>query len=58
VLELTGSSSRLVFEPLPMDDPRQRQPDIALARQVLGWEPQVPLADGLERPSPIFANGC
>jgi UDP-glucuronate decarboxylase len=49
VLQLTGSNSRLVFEPLPMDDPRQRQPDIALARQVLRWEPKIQLAEGLER---------
>ncbi len=49
VLALTGSDSRLVFKPLPMDDPRQRQPDIALARQVLRWEPETQLAEGLER---------
>jgi nucleoside-diphosphate-sugar epimerase len=49
VLELTGSLSPLMFEPLPRDDPRQRRPDISLARQLLGWEPRVPLADGLTR---------
>jgi UDP-glucuronate decarboxylase len=47
VLRLTGSSSRLVFRPLPSDDPRQRQPDIALAKGQLGWEPQIPLDEGL-----------
>lgn len=47
VIELTGSSSPLAFGPLPVDDPHQRCPDIALARDVLGWEPAVDLADGL-----------
>lgn len=47
VLRLVGGSSKLVFQPLPQDDPRQRQPDISLARQHLGWDPQVQLADGL-----------
>jgi len=49
VLKLTGSHSKLVFKPLPSDDPRQRQPDIALAKEKLGWEPKVSLHDGLER---------
>lgn len=47
VLDLTGSRSKLVFRPLPQDDPRQRRPDISLAREVLAWEPVVPLRDGL-----------
>jgi UDP-glucuronate decarboxylase len=54
ILQLTGSNSRLVFKPLPMDDPKQRQPDIALARRVLAWEPQVQLADGLEKTIACF----
>ena len=49
VLELTGSTSPLVFEPLPADDPRQRRPDISRARDLLGWEPRVALRPGLER---------
>ncbi len=49
VLEMTGTSSRLVFEPLPYDDPVQRQPEISLAREVLGWNPQVQLREGLEK---------
>jgi UDP-glucuronate decarboxylase len=49
VLEVTGSSSSLVFEPLPVDDPTQRRPDISLARRLLGWEPEVSLRDGLAR---------
>ncbi len=47
VIRLTASRSKLVYRPLPSDDPKQRQPDIALARQVLGWEPRVSLEDGL-----------
>ncbi len=48
VLELTGSRSKIVYEPLPQDDPRQRQPDITLARKKLGWEPKVALREGLK----------
>ena len=47
VLDVTGSSSEIVFEPLPADDPRQRRPDISLAEQVLGWRPTVDLREGL-----------
>ncbi len=47
VIEATGSSSEIVFEALPTDDPQVRQPDISLAREVLSWEPQVKLAEGL-----------
>lgn len=49
VLELTGSASALKYEPLPEDDPTQRQPDIALARRRLNWEPGVPLREGLQK---------
>jgi dTDP-glucose 4,6-dehydratase len=49
VLEVTGSSSEVVHQPLPVDDPAQRQPDITLARTALGWEPRVELREGLER---------
>ena len=54
VLELTGSSSPIEHRPLPQDDPQQRRPDITLARDVLGWEPRVPLAAGLERTIAYF----
>jgi len=54
VIELIGSKSPLVFKPLPSDDPRQRQPDISVARSVLGWEPGVPLAEGLEKTIDYF----
>jgi dTDP-glucose 4,6-dehydratase len=46
---LCGSESEIVFEPLPVDDPRRRRPDITLARELLAWEPRVPLEDGLAR---------
>ena len=54
VLDLTGSASRLVFHPLPQDDPKQRKPDISLARNLLDWEPQVQLRDGLARTIAYF----
>jgi UDP-glucuronate decarboxylase len=49
VIDLAGSKSKLIFKPLPVDDPMQRKPNIALARKVLKWEPKVPLQVGLER---------
>src|SRR5438128_1298139 len=49
VVRLTGTKSRIIFKPLPADDPRQRQPDLALARSKLGWQPTTDLAQGLER---------
>jgi UDP-glucuronate decarboxylase len=49
VLRLTQSKSKLVFKGLPVDDPKQRQPDIALAKKILSWSPHIELADGLER---------
>jgi dTDP-glucose 4,6-dehydratase len=54
VIEVTASSSDIVYEPLPVDDPTQRQPDITLARTALGWEPAVDLRDGLERTAAWF----
>jgi dTDP-glucose 4,6-dehydratase len=49
VIEVSGSKSEIVFEALPVDDPQVRQPDITLAREILGWEPTVSLREGLER---------
>jgi dTDP-glucose 4,6-dehydratase len=49
VITITGSTSDIVFEPLPVDDPNVRRPDITRASQVLGWEPEVPLEEGLKR---------
>jgi UDP-glucuronate decarboxylase len=54
VLKLTGGRSKIVFKPLPQDDPTQRQPDITVARSTLGWEPKVPLQEGLERTVAYF----
>jgi UDP-glucuronate decarboxylase len=56
VLRLTGSRSRLRHEPLPQDDPKQRQPDINLARSALGWEPKVKLEDGLKETIAYFRS--
>jgi UDP-glucuronate decarboxylase len=54
VIELTGSSSKVVFQPLPSDDPLQRQPDISLAKDVLGWEPAMALEEGLKKTIAYF----
>jgi UDP-glucuronate decarboxylase len=54
VIELTGSRSQIVFRSLPADDPRRRKPDITLARQHLGWQPSVPLREGLKRTVEYF----
>jgi UDP-glucuronate decarboxylase len=54
VIAITGSRSKLIFEPLPEDDPRQRKPDIELARNRLGWEPRVGLNDGLKETVQYF----
>ncbi|MBT7315792.1 MAG: NAD-dependent epimerase/dehydratase family protein, partial [Lentimicrobiaceae bacterium] len=47
IIDITGSKSKIVYEPLPLDDPMQRQPDISLAKKNLDWEPSVKLEDGL-----------
>jgi UDP-glucuronate decarboxylase len=54
VLALTGGRSKLVFQPLPADDPKQRCPDISLAREAIGWEPKVALDDGLKETIAYF----
>jgi UDP-glucuronate decarboxylase len=54
VIELIGSSSRIVNRPLPQDDPRQRRPDICKAQELLGWSPRTPLAEGLKRTVAYF----
>jgi UDP-glucuronate decarboxylase len=54
VIEMTGTGSSLVFQPLPADDPMQRQPDISLARSELGWEPKVQLQEGLRKTIEYF----
>lgn len=56
VIELTGSSSKLIYMPLPKDDPTQRKPVIDLAREKLGWEPKVPLREGLAKTIAYFKS--
>ncbi|WP_319410096.1 UDP-glucuronic acid decarboxylase family protein [uncultured Desulfosarcina sp.] len=56
ITELTGSRSEVVFQPLPMDDPKQRRPDITLARQTLNWQPKIKLKEGLEKTIQYFDN--
>lgn len=56
IRELTGSASPVVYHPLPEDDPRRRQPDISKAKALLGWEPRVPLREGLEQTIAYFQN--
>jgi UDP-glucuronate decarboxylase len=54
IIAMTGSKSKLIFEPLPEDDPMQRKPDISLAKKELGWEPKIQLEEGLERTISYF----
>jgi len=56
ILELTGSKSQLIWLPIPSDDPKQRQPDISLARETLGWEPVVALREGLAKTIAYFES--
>ena len=56
VIKLTGSKSELVYKPLPSDDPTQRQPDITLAKEKMGWQPTINLQEGLERTIPYFQS--
>ena len=54
VIRLTNSKSKLVFKPLPQDDPRKRKPDITLAKNTLGWEPKVSIEQGLMKTIEYF----
>jgi len=56
VVAMTGTANRIVYRPLPQDDPRRRRPDISRAKALLGWEPRVPLAEGLEKTCAWFAQ--
>jgi nucleoside-diphosphate-sugar epimerase len=56
VLEVTRSSSELILEPLPVDDPTQRKPDITRASSLLGWEPRIELREGLEKTAAWFRD--
>ncbi len=54
IIDLTGSRSKIVFKPLPQDDPKRRRPDITLAKEKLGWEPRTPLEEGLKKTIEYF----
>ena len=54
IIRLTGTSQKVIYKPLPKDDPKQRQPDITKAREILGWEPQIDRAEGLRRTYEYF----
>jgi UDP-glucuronate decarboxylase len=56
IISMTGSRSKIVYKPLPSDDPIQRQPNIDLAKKELGWEPGIPLEEGLNRTIDYFAS--
>jgi UDP-glucuronate decarboxylase len=56
VVAMTGSDSRIVHRPLPVDDPRRRRPNISAARELLGWEPRIDLEQGLEATIEWFSN--
>jgi UDP-glucuronate decarboxylase len=56
VLKKVGGTSKITHKPLPSDDPKQRRPDITLAKETLGWEPKVPLEQGLEKTIAYFRS--
>lgn len=56
IISLTGSQQKIVFKPLPVDDPKQRQPDITRAKELIGWEPTVPRPEGLKRTLDFFKS--
>jgi UDP-glucuronate decarboxylase len=58
LVKMVGSSSKVMFEKLPEDDPKRRCPDISKARQHLDWEPQVPLEEGLRKTIEYFVNNA
>ena len=56
VIKLTGTAQKIIYQPLPVDDPKQRKPDITRAREILGWEPQVSREEGLKKTYEYFKN--
>ena len=56
IIRITGSKSKIVYKPLPQDDPARRKPDVSLARELLGWTPSVALEDGLRQTIDYFRN--
>ena len=56
IIKMTGSKSKMIYKPLPQDDPAQRKPDITLAKKILDWEPKIPLEQGLQKTIDYFKN--
>jgi dTDP-glucose 4,6-dehydratase len=56
IIKLTGTDQKIVFKPLPQDDPKQRQPDITKAREILGWEPKVSRSEGMKKTWEYFKS--
>jgi len=56
IIKLTGTNQKVIYQPLPVDDPMQRQPDITKAREILGWEPKIDRAEGLKRTYAYFTS--
>ena len=56
IIELTGASSTIEHRELPSDDPTQRKPDITLAKEIMGWDPQIKLEEGLKKTIPYFKS--
>jgi dTDP-glucose 4,6-dehydratase len=56
IIKLTGTTQKVIYKPLPQDDPKQRQPDITMAKQILGWEPKVSREEGLKITYDYFKN--
>ena len=54
IIRVTNSKSKIVYKPLPQDDPKQRRPDITKAKKILKWEPKVPLAEGMAKTIEYF----
>ena len=57
IIRITGTKSKIEYKPLPVDDPKVRQPDITRAKKILGWEPKVQFEEGIRRRSIISGNG-
>jgi dTDP-glucose 4,6-dehydratase len=56
IIKLTGTNQRIIYQPLPKDDPMQRQPDITKAKEILGWEPQIGRAEGMKKAYDYFKS--
>jgi dTDP-glucose 4,6-dehydratase len=56
IIKLTGAKSKIIYQPLPVDDPKQRRPDIARAKQLLGWEPEISRSEGLKKTYDYFRS--